>query len=148
MERRRDEMSEELKACPFCGSNLIEKESIAESKEHGFRYMRCSICSATGKHVHFGKDNTAQDAWNDRPAEDALRAECNILTKSLKVAKEFHPRAMKLIEKKKNFLVVACDEPYYIEIYKMIRQHEKENCTWTDEDERNFIYALDERDGE
>ncbi len=56
---------------------------------------------------------------------------------------KFHPRAWKLMKKRKNFLVVACDEPYFVEVYKMIRQCERENRRWTFEDERDFIASLD-----
>lgn len=54
---------------------------------------------------------------------------------------EFHPRAMKLMRKKKNFVVVAEDEPYFIDVYKMIRSHEKEKGTWTKIDEERFLAA-------
>jgi hypothetical protein len=60
------------------------------------------------------------------------------LASELAQAKEFHPRAMKLISKKKNFVVVAEDEPYYIQVYAMIRQNEHENWKWSIEDEELF----------
>jgi len=47
----------------------------------------------------------------------------------------FHPRAMKLLHKRKNFLVVAEDEPYFFKVCNLIREHEKEINRWTDEDE-------------
>lgn len=55
---------------------------------------------------------------------------------------EFHPRAMKLIRKRKNFLVVAEDEPYFDEVYRMIRQDEMWHGRWTAEDEVLFKAAL------
>lgn len=55
-----------------------------------------------------------------------------------KSARAFHPRAMKLIEKRKNFVVVAEDEPYFIDVYMEIRKHEKATGRWTDEDERIY----------
>jgi len=50
----------------------------------------------------------------------------------------FHPRAMKLIGKRKNFIVIADDEPYYFDAYRMIRRCEVEKGTWTPEDEQIF----------
>ncbi len=53
----------------------------------------------------------------------------------------FHPRAAKLIEKKKNFVVVAEDEPYFMVTYGVIRKYEREKGTWTEEDEQNYRAA-------
>ena len=50
----------------------------------------------------------------------------------------FHPRAYKLLEKNKPFLVVAEDEPYYLDVYNMIRSSELENGTWTNGDEIKY----------
>jgi len=58
-----------------------------------------------------------------------------------KTDEEFHPRAMKLISKRKNFLVIAEHEPYFMKAYAMIRKNEKANGTWSDEDERNYKAA-------
>jgi len=49
-------MSEELKACPFCGSNNIRPAQ----EESG---VICRNCGTEGYH-----------SWNTRPLEDALRA--------------------------------------------------------------------------
>ena len=54
----------------------------------------------------------------------------------------FHPRAIKLLEKEKNFLVVAVDEPYYMQVYDLIRKHECETGRWSDEDEITYMNAL------
>lgn len=48
----------------------------------------------------------------------------------------FHPRAAKLMRKRKAFIVIAHDEPYFQQAYSMIRDNEKAKGTWTDEDER------------
>ena len=50
----------------------------------------------------------------------------------------FHPRAMKLMRKKKKFIVIADDEPYFLKAYQMIRNNEQREGTWTEEDERIF----------
>ena len=53
----------------------------------------------------------------------------------------FHPRAVKLMRKRKNFLVVAEDEPYFMQVYRLIRKNEKANDTWSGEDEHIYQSA-------
>lgn len=55
--------------------------------------------------------------------------------------REFHPRAVKLLSRHKPFLVVANDEPYYMQVYSIIRKHEKEIGRWSEIDERNYQAA-------
>jgi hypothetical protein len=57
---------------------------------------------------------------------------------------EFHPRATKLIQKGKPFIVIAIDEPYFQAAYDLIRRQEKENGTWTDDDEISYFEMLSE----
>jgi hypothetical protein len=61
----------------------------------------------------------------------------------VKALMEFHPRAAKLMKKRKNFLVVACDEPYFPQVYKIIRSREIEIGRWTKEDEEKYSSAMD-----
>ena len=42
------------------------------------------------------------------------------------------------MKKKKNFLVVAEDEPYFEAVYCVIRSSETLKGTWTEEDERIY----------
>ncbi len=53
-------------------------------------------------------------------------------------AEMLYPRAMKLMRKRKGFIVIADDEPYFHRAYDLIRTNEKKKGTWTDEDERIF----------
>lgn len=73
------------------------------------------------------------------------RAAVSSLCIALIEMSKFHPRAFKLLRKKKNFIVIADDEPYFIKAYDMIRKHEQEKGTWTAEDERLFKAAFDKR---
>jgi len=61
---------------------------------------------------------------------------------------DFHPRAAKLMFKRKDFIVIAHDEPYFIVAYEMIRQHEKEKGTWSDDDETQYMNYVTGNDGE
>jgi hypothetical protein len=64
------------------------------------------------------------------------------LRAELQQARDFHPRAMKLIGKRKNFIVIAEDEPYFVDAYMEIRKHEKAKGRWTTEDERRYREAF------
>ena len=55
---------------------------------------------------------------------------------------KFHPRAMKLLRKQKPFLVVAQDEPYYVQVYSLIRAHEMKSGRWSEEDEQLYRAAI------
>jgi hypothetical protein len=62
--------------------------------------------------------------------------------RAIEAAADFHPRAMKLMLKKKNFIVIAEDELYFSKAYAMIRVYEIAKGTWTEEDERLYLDAL------
>lgn len=47
-------------------------------------------------------------------------------------------RAGKLLLKEKPFIVVAIDEPYFPQVYRLIRKHEKRKGTWTENCEKCF----------
>ena len=57
----------------------------------------------------------------------------------------FHPRANKLIRKRKAFLVVAIDEPYYTQVYNIIRIEESRKGTWTVDDQRRYDMMMEEK---
>jgi hypothetical protein len=54
---------------------------------------------------------------------------------------KFHPRAVKLLEQEKPFIVIANDEPYFKQAYDLIRKNEKAKGTWTEEDEFKYEAA-------
>lgn len=60
----------------------------------------------------------------------------------LREALDFHQRAAKLMLKRKKFIVVAEDEPYFIAVYNRIREHEISKRTWTNDDEKTYQKAL------
>jgi hypothetical protein len=51
-------------------------------------------------------------------------------------------RAGKLLRKGKEFIVVAIDEPYYPQAYRLIRQSEVKKGTWTKECEARFVRCI------
>lgn len=73
---------------------------------------------------------------------DELTRDADKLRGQIQAAKDFHPRAAKLIAKRKNFLVVAEDEPYFRQVYDLIRDHEMEKGTWTQEDQWHYDDAI------
>lgn len=87
-------------------------------------------------------------AWKDKVLEkqgdDAAywKTRAEKAEATLQAEKDFHPRAMKLISKRKSFLVVANDEPYYRQVYDLIRDHEMLAGTWTTSDQWHYEDAL------
>jgi hypothetical protein len=49
-----------------------------------------------------------------------------------------HPRAVKLMRKRKPFIVIAVDEPYFKRAYDMIREHEQAKDQWDECDEERY----------
>lgn len=53
--------------------------------------------------------------------------------------RSFHPRAWKLALRRQNFWVVSDEEPYYLPVGGMIREQERNQGTWTPDDEAFFV---------
>lgn len=60
----------------------------------------------------------------------------------------FHPRAVKLLRKRKQFVVVACDEPYFMKVYSLIRVYEMHKGSWSEVDERVYRDAEQRNEAE
>lgn len=56
-----------------------------------------------------------------------------------------NPRLQKVLASGKEFLVVTETEPYYLEVYRMIRHQEQTQGTWTRHDEQGYVEALEDR---
>lgn len=52
-----------------------------------------------------------------------------------------NPRLNKVLAGGKKFLIVTETEPYYFAVYRIIREQEKSQGTWTDEDEAAYLDA-------
>ena len=63
-------MDKVLKACPFCGRQVVSADVSGGGPKY---WIDCYQCEAVGP-VTDGYDNIKQ-SWNRRPIEDALRAE-------------------------------------------------------------------------
>lgn len=59
----------------------------------------------------------------------------------IKVMQQFNFRAAKLMIEGTPFIVISNKEPYYLQVYGMIRMHEMEKGTWTDRDEEIYLAA-------
>lgn len=55
-----------------------------------------------------------------------------------------HPRLNKVLDSGKEFLIVTETEPYYLDVYRMIRKQEKKQGSWTQQDEERYVEALEE----
>lgn len=54
-------------------------------------------------------------------------------------------RLNKVLASGKRFLIVTETEPYYFAVYRMIREQERRQGTWTEQDEDNYVGALEEQ---
>lgn len=126
--------------CAWCGEAVQYKDKEAVQKH----IAECK------KHPMLNEIARLQDKVRIQEAfQKGLIASVDLYNSKREADKKFHPRAFKLIQKRKNFLVVAEDEPYFIMVYDEIRYREKENGGWTEEDERiyqaaskNFYFRL------
>lgn len=69
-----------VRACPYCGgTNIVRTTGTYEGS------LGCSDCATVGpKAAEHGVCDEPMDAWNRRPAEDALRAELDAAMKALR----------------------------------------------------------------
>jgi len=104
--------SDPMVKCPICGFLYYHYTNIV-----------CPRCN-------FDKQDISQN-------ESLYAITATIAQKDAEIERlrEAHPRAFKLMKKEKFFLVVAIDEPYFINVYDTIRAHEKAKGTWTKKDE-------------
>ena len=58
-------MKNELKPCPFCGSDDIEY-GIMSGTMKGFDYIQCQNCGAEIRSINNGKYIEAIEDWNRR----------------------------------------------------------------------------------
>ncbi len=56
-----------------------------------------------------------------------------------------NPRLNKVLASGKAFLIVTETEPYYLDVYRMIRHQEQTQGTWTGSDEQGYVEALEDR---
>lgn len=56
-----------------------------------------------------------------------------------------NPRLNKVLASGKEFLIVTETEPYYLDVYRMIRHQEQTQGTWTRHDEQGYVEALEDR---
>lgn len=133
--------NEELKLCPFCGREFVP---VLVNSMWSYEHSNdgCPMQPNPTNHAVWLEKNYMIDELNQRPIDDALRARAERAEAELARLREFHPRAAKLMDKRKNFVVVADDETYFIGVYQTIRAHEQEKGRWTNEDEKQYQIAL------
>lgn len=62
-------MSEELKACPFCGGDAEQHDIGSEEPDNvGGSVIQCTKCLCSTR-VIFGEKEGLYDAWNTRAGE-------------------------------------------------------------------------------
>jgi hypothetical protein len=81
--------------------------------------------------------------FSNADEEIEILAELQTSRQTLAGMNNFHPRAMKLMRKRKNFIVIAEDEPYFRGAYDMIRSHEATLGKWTAGDEIEYHFSIE-----
>lgn len=125
--------------------NLPMSSSLAEGEINHFAEQGWNIiCSLSEYRLILGRKFETGSPFGDGIHNTyGLETENYNLQKQLNEMKKFNPRAMKLMEKKKAFVVVAYDEPYLKEVYDLIRYNEMKEGRWTLDDESNYLDAID-----
>ena len=91
--------------------------------------------------VGYRPDPPMQEAWN---AEEKSERGQEPDEAPLFMEMALNPRLNKVLASGKEFLIVTETEPYYLEVYRMIRKQEKKQGTWTQQDEERYVEALEE----
>lgn len=89
----------------------------------------------------YGDPETIKVLLEDAEAAFRLSKECR--SRAVRAEALLNCRAGKLLLKGKAFIVVAHDEPYYLDVYGTIRSHEINKGRWNDEDELHYQSAID-----
>lgn len=76
--KEKQRLQKELLKCPFCGS-----DDLSVHLDDGFSYyVWCGNCGSLTDNDHLTEKEVIE-AWNTRPAEDALKAEIERLKEAL-----------------------------------------------------------------
>lgn len=74
----------------------------------------------------------------DREYKEFCRDCAKLIRLVLEQPTKLHPRFWKLIESKRYFLVVGEHEPYFKQVYDLIRNNETSKGTWSTTDEKSY----------
>jgi len=139
----------ELKACPFCGDEtprINTKNNSVECPSCGgmmVYYHNLPVTEEWNMRIDDKRINELRASYEEYSDRVAFLVEDNQKVRTeLELARESHPRAMKLIEKGEYFLVVAEHESYFQKTYWSIREEEIKNGTWTEVDETIYQYHM------
>lgn len=117
--------------------------SVAEDESSGLPEEDCPYCLRNELHLsEYCYREIRRRARKTFPTLDDIPPYAPI-PESYEFEK-FHPRAVKLLRKRKTFIVIAVDEPYFIKAFDMIRQYEKRKGTWTKDDDFAFMRDYEE----
>lgn len=139
-------MPKGLTECPIChGSGRVTESLDYEFVTRDPETSRCLICDGSG-HVHPGKklaNGVRVASLNVSRKHQKHRKQVDIGIDT-SVPKALQTRLNKVLASGKDYLIVTETEPYYLDVYRMIRQSEKRQGTWTSLDEERYVTALEE----
>lgn len=77
-----------------------------------------------------------------------MKQERDALKKEAEEMELFHRKAWKLLVQRKNFVVVAEDEPFFIDVYAFIRVQKQKEGDWSEFDEYRYERCLERANNE
>lgn len=154
--------------CPICRGTGIVKEDSAEYEfvTRDPTDSRCLICDGSGyvgarKKLPDGREvHTIMSKRGLRVDRKSKVADSQIPDIGIDLTvpgpgKEFrpsryiematNPRLNKVLASGKDFLIVTDTEPYFLDVFRMIRAQERRQGSWTLEDEGRYVEALEAR---
>lgn len=144
--------------CPVCNGQgtLTEDSKVYDFITRDPKTSKCLACNGEGYL------NSRSKLPNGKDAYTIMRKEARRLNVSNKVSGANHkneasnigeygnilPRSIRLsrvIASGRPFLVVTETDPYYMEVWMMIRKTERKQGTWSEEDEELYVAELEAR---
>ena len=130
------------------GNTISKAKIVFEKLDTGFRVVSNKWSVSIRKSgrtvckIPFSGSNEI-GAFDRKSAENLACSFINGL--ELVAMEKFHPRAVKLLRKRKAFVVVAEDEVYFPAVYAMIREDEISKERWTMDDQWEYEQTLAKR---
>lgn len=115
------------------GEDVVSDMKLLRAGNEGYyNHNSAAIRSAIRE---FDELLSSHPTLREETEESAVALRNIAMRKDMEELDRFHPRAMKLMRKRKPFLVVAIDEDYYMRVYSLIRHNEVGASRWDEEDE-------------
>lgn len=95
MKPDRNDVIEQIKPCPFCGSKAEVCDGVETTPEEGAHFIQCTspACAASSKLMWSNKEDCRPlliEAWNTRADEPSSEDDIRAVGEALEIAGEFN----------------------------------------------------------